>query len=158
MKNLTLLSKHAFTCNLFSTFKLFKLFGCNQLHILFVPLASIEYEWVKQNQFVESEDHEYFCLSFLLFVYFPTLVLNPYPPGEGGGGQIDPPPYEIRDCLATTADRDTPFHEFFLSSLSHLLTPSFRKSDHRSRGDMTFCTHMSAQYLPKIVCVQNTWK
>ena len=91
MKNLTLLSKHAISCNWFSTFKLLKLFGCNQLHIVFVPLASIEYEWVKQNQFVESEDHEYFCLSFLLFVYFPTLVLNPYPPGGGGGSNWPAP-------------------------------------------------------------------
>ena len=28
----------------------------------------------------------------------------------GGGGQFDPPLYEIRDCRATVADRDTPFH------------------------------------------------
>ena len=69
----------------------------------------------------------------------------------GGGGQFDPPPlHEIRDCLATAADRDTPFHDFFLSSLAHLLIPSLRKSDHRSRGHVTFCTRTSAQNLPKI--------
>ena len=68
----------------------------------------------------------------------------------GGGGQFDPPLHEIRDCLATAADRDTPFHDFFLSSLAHLLIPSLRKSDHRSRGHVTFCTRTSAQNLPKI--------
>ena len=61
-----------------------------------------------------------------------------------------PPLYEIRDCLTTAADRDTPFHEFLLSSLTHLLIPSLRKSDHRLRGHMTFCTRTSAQNLPKI--------
>ena len=78
------------------------------------------------------------------------------------GGQFAPPP-PVRNphCLATAADRDTPFHEFFLSSLTHLLIPSLRKSDHRSRGHVTFCTRKSAQNLPKIrilhyVC--NTWK
>ena len=76
--------------------------------------------------------------------------------GGGGGGQFAPPPplYEICDCLATAADRDTPFRDFFfLSSLTHLLIPSLRKSDHRSRGHMTFCT--SAQNLPKI-CILRT--
>ena len=66
----------------------------------------------------------------------------------GGGGV--PPLHEIRDCLATAADRDTPFHDFFLSSLAHLLIPSLRKSDRRSRGHVTFCTRTLAQNLPKI--------
>ena len=66
-----------------------------------------------------------------------------------GGGSIWPPPlHEIRDCLAK--DRDMPFHDFFLSSLAHLLIPSLRKSDRRSRGHVTFCTRTSAQNLPKI--------
>ena len=68
----------------------------------------------------------------------------------GGGVNLTPPLYEIRDCLATAADRDAPFHDFFLSSLTHLLIPSLRKSDLRSRGHMTFCTLTSAQNLPKI--------
>ena len=39
--------------------------------------------------------------------------------GVGGGGSICPPPlYVICDCLATAADRDVPFHDFFLSSLT----------------------------------------
>ena len=77
--------------------------------------------------------------------------INPILTGGGGGGQVDPPPlYEIRDCLATAADRDAPFHDFFLSSLTHLLIPSLRKSDHRSRGHVTFCTRTSARNLPKI--------
>ena len=69
----------------------------------------------------------------------------------GGGGSIWPPPlYKIRNCLATAADRDAPFHEFFLSSLTHLLIPSLWKSDHRTRGHGTFCTRTSAQNLLKI--------
>ena len=75
------------------------------------------------------------------------MCLFPFNPTLTGGGQFDPPPlHEIRDCVATAADRDTPFHDFFLSSLTHLLIPSLRKSDHRSRGHATFC------------CVQDTWK
>ena len=68
----------------------------------------------------------------------------------GGGVNLTPPLHEIRDCLATAADRDTPFYDFFLSSLAHLLIPSLRKSDRRSRGHATFCTRTSAQNLPKI--------
>ena len=61
-------------------------------------------------------------------------------------GRVDPP------CTksATAADCDAPFHEFFLSSLTHLLIPSLQKSDHRSWGHVTFCTRTSAQNLPKI--------
>ena len=76
------------------------------------------------------------------------LKLNPIL--TGGGGQFDPPLHEIRDCVATAADRDTPYHDFFLSCLTHLLIPSLQKSDHRSRGHATFCTRTSAQNLPKI--------
>ena len=68
----------------------------------------------------------------------------------GGGGGFDPRLYEIRDCLATATDRDTPFHEFFRSSLTYLLIPSLRKSDHRSRSHVTFCTRTSAQNFPKL--------
>ena len=91
--------------------------------------------------------------------------VNPIPTkGGGGGGQFDPPPplHEFCDCLVTATDRDTPFHEFFLSSLTHLLIPSMRKSDHQSQGHVMFCTRISAQNLPKIrilhmyVTVQNT--
>ena len=81
------------------------------------------------------------CSKDLLMFVNPILT---------GGGQFDPPLHEIRDCLATAADRDTPFHDFFLSSLAHLLIPSLRKSDRRSRGHATFCTRTSAQNLPKI--------
>ena len=71
-----------------------------------------------------------------------ALLLNPIL--TGGGGQFDPPARNPR------LPRDTPFHDFFLSSLAHLLIPSLRKSDRRSRGHVTFCTRTSAQNLPKI--------
>ena len=80
-----------------------------------------------------------------------TMLNNVFNPIlTGGGGQFDPPLHEIRDCLATATDRDTPFRDFFLSSLTHLLIPSLWKSDLRSRGHVTFCTGTSAQNLPKI--------
>ena len=66
--------------------------------------------------------------------------------------------HKNRDCLATAADCDMPFHEFLLSSLMHLLILSLQKSDHQSLGHLIFCTRTSAQNLPKIrilhVCVQ----
>ena len=68
-----------------------------------------------------------------------------YKPYLNGEGSI----YEIRNCLATATDRNMPFHKFFLLSLMHLLIPSWRKSDHRSRGHVTFCTRTSAQICPK---------
>ena len=86
---------------------------------------------------------------FSAIAYWSQLTLS-YLGGGGGGGQFDPPLHEIRDCVATAADRDTPFHDFFLSSLTHLLIPSLRKLDHQSRGHATFCTRPSAQNLPKI--------
>ena len=46
--------------------------------------------------------------------------------------------------------RDVLYSDLFLSSLAHLLIPSLRKSDRRSRGHVTFCTRTSAQNLPKI--------
>ena len=71
--------------------------------------------------------------------------LNPILTGGGGGGvNLTPPAQNLR------LPRDTPFHYSFLSSLTHLLIPSLRKSDHRSRGHVTFCTRTSAQNLPKI--------
>ena len=42
----------------------------------------------------------------------------------GGGGQFDPPPPRTIHVWGTAADRDTPFYDFFLSSLTHLLIPS----------------------------------
>ena len=42
---------------------------------------------------------------------YMTKMFNPIL--TGGGGQFDLPLYEIRDGLATAADRDTPFHHFF---------------------------------------------
>ena len=39
------------------------------------------------------------------------MLLNPILIGGGGGG------YEIRDCLATAADGNTPLHEFFFQVL-----------------------------------------
>ena len=82
------------------------------------------------------------------FVSF-RILFNPILTGGGGGVNLTPL-HEIRDCLATAADRDTPFRDFFLSSLTHLLLPSLRKSDHRSRGHVTICTRTLAQNLPKI--------
>ena len=44
-------------------------------------------------------------------------MLNPILTGGGGGG-TPPPLHEIRDCLATAADRDTPvFMTFFFQVL-----------------------------------------
>ena len=51
----------------------------------------------------------------------------------------DPPPPRTKSATASW-----PPH------LTHLLIPSLRKSDHRSRGHVTFCTRTSAQNLPKI--------
>ena len=73
-------------------------------------------------------------ISFTTVGFENGQSLNPILTGGGGGGQFDPPLHEICDCVATAADRDTLFHDFFLSSLTHLLIPSLRKSDHRSRG------------------------
>ena len=91
------------------------------------------------------------CNLFINFslLSIASLCFNPIPTGGGGGGQFDPPPPAQNPWLP----RDTPFHEFFLSSLTHLFTPSLRKSDHRSRGHVTFCTRTSAQNCPKSACL-----
>ena len=60
--------------------------------------------------------------------------------GGGGGGQFDPPCTTSATCLTIAADRDMPFHDNTLPSLAHLLIPSLRESDCRSRGHATFCT------------------
>ena len=86
----------------------------------------------------ENDFRNLILLTYVKPAFNPILI-------GGGGGSIWPPLYEIRDCLVTAADRDTPFHDFFLSSLTHLLIPRLRKSDHRSRGHVTICTRTSAQ-------------
>ena len=64
--------------------------------------------------------------------------------------------HEIRDCNATAADRDTPFHNFLFACLTHLLILSLQKSDHRSRGHATLCpSHVSSEFAedPHFACV-----
>ena len=88
----------------------------------------------------KSNPHIYSRINIWSLPWNWALQFNPI---LTGGGQFDPPLHEIRDCVATAVDRDAPFHDFFLSSLTHLLIPS-------SRGHATFCTRTSAQNLPKI--------
>ena len=126
--------------------------SCIQVHLFWSCIAIFSSEsdnsWIRKLYYTYNDwlsghgsNHELKVISISCFN--PILT--------GGGGSIWPPPlHEIRDCLATAADRDTPFHDFFLSSLAHLLIPSLRKSDLRSRGHVTFCTRTSAQNLPKI--------
>ena len=93
--------------------------------------------------------------------------LNPIYTGGGGGGGVNdptPPPPLARNPRPASRPPQIAARLFMtFSSLTHLFIPSLRKSDHRSRWHMTFCTRTSAQNLPKTgilhyVCVQNTWK
>ena len=63
---------------------------------------------------------------------------------------FDPPPLRNPRLPRDRRRSRRAFSWLFVSSLTHLLIPSLRKSGHRSRGHMTFCTRTSAQNLPKI--------
>ena len=92
-----------------------------------------------------------------------TSFLNQFNPilTGGRGGQFDPP------CTKSTtaADRDTPFHEFFLSRLTHLLIPTTKFAKIGSsvaRSHDVLYSHVGTKFAQNLhfayVCVQNTWK
>ena len=77
-----------------------------------------------------------------------TVWLNPI---QTGGGQFDPPLYKIRDCRATAANRNPALYDFFLSSVSQILTPSSKKSDTPLSRYATLRNRMSGLNWTKIV-------
>ena len=101
----------------------------NDIHIdimdYIVPASCTDAEFRTMWAEFEWENKVSFCSHYS---WTETQTYNPILTGGGGGGQFDPPLHEIRNCLATAADRDTPFCDFFLSSLTHLLIPSLRKN------------------------------
>ena len=64
--------------------------------------------------------------------------------------------YKIFRCRPTAADRLIIFGDFFRLTIVHLLKQILRKSDHRSRGHVTFRKCMSAQNLAK-TCFSHTF-
>ena len=99
---------------------------------------------------------------FFRAIHIKIPSINPYL-NSGGGVNLTPPLHEIRDCVATAADRDTPFYDFFLSSLTHLLIPSLRKSGPSVARSRNFLySHVGSKFAQNphfaYVCVQNTWK
>ena len=78
----------------------------------------------------------------------------------GGGCQFSL--YEICECRATAADRDTPFHEFFLSIKSYASfdTKFVKIGPSVTRSHNVLYSHVGSKFAPNLhfayVCVQNT--
>ena len=79
------------------------------------------------------------------------IPLNPKRAGGGGGGRIPPPLDVSRNMSAMHRAVDTPFHDFFLSSLAQLLRPNLRHPGTRFQSYATFRTCSSDQKLLKNV-------
>ena len=74
----------------------------------------------------------------------------------GGGVNLTPPPpvRKSATALATAADRDTPFHDFFLSSLTHAFDTKFAKFGPSVARSRDVCNRTSAQNCPKsAICI-----
>ena len=85
-----------------------------------------------------------FC-TVISFHVSSTIYACFTPNCTGGGGPRRPPPEIFCRAHLTAAPRATRFHDFFLWSLAHILTPSLRKSDHPLWSHMTFCDQRSTR-------------
>ena len=75
------------------------------------------------------------------------IFFNPYCTGGGPGG----PPLDIfGDCAATAWNFELSFHDFFPSSLTHILIPFSSKSDIPVRRYITISMRMSSKKKKKL--------